>query len=460
MNKRTAIVLAAGKGTRMKSLRPKVLHEVAGQPLIAHVLEAIGACGVEKPVVVIGHGGEEVQAYLGEKALYAWQREQCGTGHAVMMAQDFLANDVETVMVLCGDTPLFQAKTLEALFLAHEKQGALATVLTAQMADPTGYGRIIRDDTGALLAIVEEKDGSPAQRAIKEINAGTYCFNKDALRKVLGQLRPNNAQGEYYLTDVLALLRQEGTVTAYQVDDASEVLGINNRQQLAEAERLMQQRLRAQWMDAGVTMIDPSSVWLHRQVTIEPDTVLYPQTFLEGTVTIGSGSVIGPGTRIKDSFIGAQVHIQNSIVLESQIGDGSTIGPFAYIRPGTRLEQDVKVGDFVEIKKSHIGKGSKVPHLSYVGDAIIGSDVNVGAGTITCNYDGENKFQSIVEDGVFIGSNSNLVAPVTIGAGAVIGAGSTITKNVPSGALAVERSRQVTKEGYQEIRRKKCCKKK
>ncbi|KAB2953031.1 bifunctional UDP-N-acetylglucosamine diphosphorylase/glucosamine-1-phosphate N-acetyltransferase GlmU [Heliorestis acidaminivorans] len=456
MKKRTAIVLAAGKGTRMKSQHPKVLHEIAGEPLIAHVVKTIGACGVKKPVVVIGHGGEEVQAYLGEKALYAWQKEQLGTGHAVMVAQSALDSDEQTVMVICGDTPLLTQETLEALFLAHEKKNALATVLTARVANPKGYGRILRDDSGAVQAIVEEKDATEEERVIKEINAGTYCFDKEALEKALEQIKPNNAQGEYYLTDVLAILRQQGIVAAFEMEDAREVMGINNRQQLAEAERLMQERLRAKWMDAGVTMVDPNSVWLHGSVSIEEDTIIYPQTLLEGSVTIGRGSVIGPGTRIKDSHIGAEVIIQNSIVLESHISDGCTVGPFAYLRPGTRLEEEVKVGDFVEIKKSHIGKGSKIPHLSYVGDALIGTDVNIGAGTITCNYDGENKHLSVVEDGAFIGSNTNLVAPVRIGEGSVIGAGSTITKDVPAGALAVERNRQIIKDGYCKIRQKDC----
>lgn len=449
MNKRTAIVLAAGKGTRMKSRRPKVLHQVAGQPLITHVIEAIAACGVEQSVVVIGHGGEEVQATLGEGAIYAWQREQLGTGHAVMMARPQISDEVKTVMVVCGDTPLLTGKTLASLLTSHEKSGAMATVLTAVLHDPSGYGRIIRDASGYVTAIVEQKDATDEQRSIREINSGTYCFDRAALFAALDEITPANAQGEYYLTDVLAIFRKRGGFVGAQVmEDEREILGINSRRQLAEAEAVMQQRLREKWMDAGVTMIDPNSVWFSHRVSIGPDTILYPQTILEGETVIGEGCVLGPATRISNSCIGDEVTVQNSIILDSHVSDRCTVGPFAYLRPGTKLGEEVKVGDFVEIKKSVIGKGSKVPHLSYVGDATIGTGVNIGAGTITCNYDGEKKSSTTIEDGVFIGSNTNLVAPVVVGAGALIGAGSTITKDVPAGSLAVERARQIVKEGY------------
>ncbi|MBM7866388.1 bifunctional UDP-N-acetylglucosamine diphosphorylase/glucosamine-1-phosphate N-acetyltransferase GlmU [Heliobacterium gestii] len=449
MHKRTAVVLAAGKGTRMKSRQPKVLHAVAGQPMICHVLDALADCGVAQPVVVVGHGGEAVQQCLGDRARYAWQQEQLGTGHAVMMARPEVSEEVETVMVLCGDTPLLTGATLAALWETHEKTGAMGTVLTAVIGEPKGYGRILRDDAGHVAAIVEEKDADENQKAIREINAGTYCFDRAALFAALDAITPANAQGEYYLTDVLAIFRRQGgRVAAHTLTDEREILGINSRSQLAEAEAVLQDRLRRKWMDAGVTLIDPGSVFFHAQAVIGPDTIIYPQTIIEGETVIGEGCRLGPATRIWGSRIGNNVAIQNSIVLDSQISDDCAVGPFAYLRPGTCLAEEVKVGDFVEIKKSVIGKGSKVPHLSYVGDATVGEGVNIGAGTITCNYDGHNKHTTTIEDGAFIGSNTNLVAPVTVGAQALIGAGSTITKDVPAGALAVERSHMKIKEDF------------
>ncbi|MBC9784183.1 bifunctional UDP-N-acetylglucosamine diphosphorylase/glucosamine-1-phosphate N-acetyltransferase GlmU [Heliobacterium chlorum] len=449
MHMRTAVVLAAGKGTRMKSRRPKVLHEVAGRPMVHHVLEALAACDVTQPVLVIGHGGDQVQACLGERAVYAWQQEQLGTGHAVMMARPLISEQVQTVMVVCGDTPLLTGATLAALWQCHEEKGAMATVLTALLDNPTGYGRIIRDEMGNVAAIVEEKDASETQKAIREINSGTYCFERAALFSALDEITPANAQGEYYLTDVLAIFRQRGGfVAAHKIDDNQEIVGINSRQQLAEAEAVLQNRLRRKWMDAGVTMIDPASVWLNAQVKIGSDTIIYPNTILEGDTVIGEGCTIGPATRVRDSRIGNHGVVQNSIVLESEVGNDCSVGPFAYLRPGTVLSDEVKVGDFVEIKKSVIGQGSKVPHLSYVGDATVGTGVNIGAGTITCNYDGEKKHSTTIHDGAFIGSNTNLVAPVVIGAGALVGAGSTISKDVPAGALAVERAHLKVKEGY------------
>ncbi|MCW2277019.1 bifunctional UDP-N-acetylglucosamine diphosphorylase/glucosamine-1-phosphate N-acetyltransferase GlmU [Heliophilum fasciatum] len=449
MGKRAVIVLAAGKGTRMRSNRPKVLHEVAGQPLVMHVLDAVETCDVQTPVVVIGHGGDAVQACLGDRAQVAWQQEQLGTGHAVMMARTLIPDDVTTVMVLCGDTPLLRGATLADLWQTHEQSGAMATVLTAVVPEPTGYGRMVRDDQGHVVAIVEEKDATPEQKAITEINSGTYCFERAALWTALDEIRPVNAQGEYYLTDVLAIFRDRGGVVgAHIVQDTQEILGINSRRQLAEAEQVMQERLRQYWMDAGVTMLDPSSVWLSADVRIGKDTVIYPQTMLEGQTVIGEDCTVGPLTRIRDSVIANGVVIQNSVVLGSQVADGCSIGPFAYLRPGTELAEDVKVGDFVEVKKSRIGAGSKLPHLSYVGDAVLGTGVNIGAGTITCNYDGENKWLTTIDDGAFVGSNTNLVAPVHVGARAIIGAGSTITKDVPPEALAIERAPQRNVDGF------------
>ncbi|MCL6635566.1 MAG: bifunctional UDP-N-acetylglucosamine diphosphorylase/glucosamine-1-phosphate N-acetyltransferase GlmU [Peptococcaceae bacterium] len=438
-----AVVLAAGKGTRMKSRLPKVLHQLCGRPMISHVLDAVRGAGAGRIVVVVGHGADQVSRVIGEGASIALQAEQLGTGHALLQAGPFLDHFKGSVLVVCGDTPLITSSTLAGLAAEHVSSGAAATVLTAIVDEPHGYGRVIRDGEGRVIRIVEEKDAGPEEKLVREINTGIYCFAANGLFEALAGLRPANAQGEYYLTDIIGRYVEKGLpVRAATAGDPEEVSGINDRVQLARAERLMREAILEDLMRSGVTVVDPASTFIDRRVKIAPDTVIYPFTIIEGDSIIGEGCVIGPGTRLKDARVGESVTIQNSIVLESTVGNGAAIGPFAYLRPGTVIGKDVKVGDFVEIKKSFIGDGSKVPHLSYLGDAVVGRKVNIGAGTITCNYDGQRKWPTEIGDGAFIGSNANLVAPVKIGPGAYVGAGSTITKDIPGGALGVERARQ------------------
>ncbi len=438
-----AVILAAGKGTRMKSKLPKVLHKLSGSSMLSYVMDAVSAAGIEKTVVVVGCGADQVAREVEGRAQVALQSEQLGTGHALMQAGTVLKGTSGQLLVLCGDTPLIKSETLSELMRFHSSSGLAATVLTSLMEDPTGYGRVIRDARDKVIKIVEHKDASAEEKLVLEINTGVYCFELDGLFNALERITPANVQGEYYLTDVIELLAGEGRpVGAFLINDPRETAGINDRVQLAEADRYLRDRVLEDLMRSGVTVVDPRSTFVDRKVRVGRDTVILPFTFIEGSTVIGEDCVIGPCSRLVNASVGNGVTVQNSIVLESSMGDSCNIGPFAYIRPGTSLKQGVKVGDFVEIKKSVIGDGSKVPHLSYVGDATIGDNVNVGAGTITCNYDGRNKWHTSIRDGAFIGSNTNLVAPVEIGAGAVTGAGSTITKDIPPGALGLERARQ------------------
>lgn len=437
------VVLAAGKGTRMKSKLPKVLHKICGEAMISYVINAVAAAGVETIIVVAGHGSAQVTREVEGRAQIVLQEEQLGTAHALQQAAPFLSNFQGQILVLCGDTPLIEASTLLDLYHSHTDAGCDATVLTAAMDDPAGYGRVVRNNQGALVKIVEQKDASQEEKQIREINTGIYCFSSAGLFDALYRLAPNNAQGEYYLTDIIEMYISEGRrVGAVMLENPREIMGINDRVHLAEAEKHMRGRILDELMLSGVTIVDPLSTFVDRQVRVGRDTVIFPFTFIEGNTVIGEDCVIGPGTRLVNTTIGNAVSVQNSVVTESSMGDRCNIGPFAYLRPGTRLGQGVKVGNFSEIKNSLIGDGSKVPHLSYVGDATLGKNVNIGAGTITCNYDGCNKWPTKIDDGAFIGSNTNLVAPVNIGAGAVTGAGSTITKDVPAGALGVERAKQ------------------
>ncbi|QGP92068.1 Bifunctional protein GlmU [Neomoorella glycerini] len=443
MAETVAVILAAGQGKRMHSRLPKVLHRVAGRSLLEHVLAATRQAGIEDNIIVIGHGAEEVRAALGPEQKYALQEQQLGTGHALAQARQ-AAGEAATVLVLCGDTPLIRPATLSGLLHHHRATGAAVTILAARIADPTGYGRIIRDGQGQVKGIVEERDATPVEKAINEINTGIYCFAAAFLWPALARLKPDNDQGEYYLTDVVAMAVSQGLrVETLVAGDAGEVLGVNDRAQLAAAGAVWRRRINTALMLDGVTIIDPEATYIDVTVTIGKDTIIYPATFLEGHTIIGAGCSLGPGTTIRDSQVGDGSTVIHAVVLESTIGPGCQVGPFAYLRPGTVLEAGVKVGDFVEIKASRIGRGSKVPHLTYLGDATVGMGVNIGAGTITCNYDGRQKWPTIIEDGAFIGSNTNLVAPVRVGAGALVGAGSTITEDVPAGALALARERQV-----------------
>ena len=451
MQEMVAVILAAGKGTRMKSALPKVLHAVGGRPMLRHVMTAAEQAGAKRTIVVVGFGGDQVQAKIGAAAEYVLQAEQLGTGHAMMQVQPVLAGFSGTILLLCGDTPLLTDKTLLALVAAHQQSGAAATVLTAMPADATGYGRILRNESGQVLGIVEQKDATPEQKKIGEINTGIYCFEAAPLFAALAGLTCNNAQKEYYLTDVLAILAQAGQqVGAVEVADFQETLGINSRLQLAEAEKILRQRKLVELMDSGVTVMDPASTFVDATVSVGEDTVLYPFTWLEGETTIGRDCRIGPNSRIADSQLGDAVTLHFSYAHECKIAEGVTVGPYVHLRPDTQLAAGVKVGNFVEIKNSLVGQGSKVPHLSYIGDTDIGSGVNIGSGTITVNYDGKKKHRTHIGDDAFIGCNTNLVAPVSVGAGAYIAAGSTITKDVPDGALGVGRARQSNIAGWVE----------
>ncbi|MCR4962686.1 MAG: bifunctional UDP-N-acetylglucosamine diphosphorylase/glucosamine-1-phosphate N-acetyltransferase GlmU [Firmicutes bacterium] len=439
MKEMAAIVLAAGKGTRMVSAKPKVLHELLGKPMIDYVLQALRGAEVSRVVTVIGSGAEEVREHLGDACSFALQEPQLGTGHAVMQGLPCLGPEVETVMVVCGDTPLLTKETLQGLKTHFEESRSSCTVLTAVLDDPAAYGRILRDDSGALLGVVEARDASPRQLAIQEINSGVYCFVKKDLEEAIGSLTTGNQQGEYYLTDTIAVLRNAGKkTTAFCCGDPAEIQGVNDRCQLAEAEGLLRARKNRQLMLSGVTLVDPDTVYIDAGVEVGMDTVIGPSVYIGGASRVGSGCQIGPWVKIVDS----------------QVGDGVSVGPFAYLRPGTVLADHSKAGHFVEIKNSQIGAGSKVPHLSYIGDAELGENVNVGCGTITCNYDGVAKYRTKIGDGTFIGSNSNFIAPVEVGNRCTIGAGSTITADVPDGSLAIARSTQRIIENWAGKRKK------
>lgn len=457
MTNRYAVILAAGQGTRMKSKLYKVLHPVCGKPMVQHVVDQISALQMKQMVAVVGHGAEKVQDQLGDKVQYVLQEEQLGTAHAVMQAEEILSDEEGITLVVCGDTPLITSETMEKLIAEHESLGAKATILTAKPTDPTGYGRIIRNSEGTVERNVEHKDATEEERKVKEINTGTYCFDNKALFQALKQVNNDNVQGEYYLPDVIEILRNNGEiVAAYQTPDFNETLGVNDRVALSQAETLMKKRINERHMRNGVTLIDPEQTYISDDAQIGSDTVIYPGTVILGRTFIGEENTIGPQTEIKDSKIGNGNTIRQSVVHDSEVGTETTIGPFAHIRPKSVLENNVKIGNFVEIKKSVMSSGSKASHLSYIGDAEIGKDVNLGCGSITVNYDGKNKFLTKVEDGAFIGCNSNLVAPVTVGKNAYVAAGSTITENVPAESLSIARSRQTVKENYvQKLNEKK-----
>lgn len=449
MSNTYAIVLAAGQGTRMKSSLYKVLHPVCGKPMVAHVIDHVQQLGTDRIVSIVGHGAEKVEQTLGNVSEYALQAEQLGTAHAVMQAESVLGDLDGTTIVICGDTPLIRPSTMEKLIEHHGQTNAKATILTAFADDPAGYGRIIRGEQGEVLRNVEHKDATEEERLVQEINTGTYCFDNRALFEALHKVNNDNAQGEYYLPDVLSILREEGAyVGAYATDDFSETLGVNDRVALSQAEETMRLRIAEEHMRNGVTIINPQNTYISAEAEIGRDTVLQPGTMIEGNSVIGSECLIGPNSQISNSTIGDRVSINASVVLDSEIGSDTTVGPYAHIRPETQLGENVRIGNFVEVKKSTIGHASKVSHLSYIGDAEIGSQTNFGCGSITVNYDGKNKHVTTVGDGVFIGCNTNLVAPVQIGDDAFVAAGSTVTKDVPGDALAIGRARQENKEGY------------
>ena len=435
MRKMSAVILAAGKGTRMKSELPKVLHCLGHKPMAQYVIDSARSAGIDDICVVVGHGAEQVKEALGPDIFYALQEPQLGTGHALKQAIPCCSPDAESFIVLCGDTPLLTPETLKSLRDYFESTKAACTVMSAVLPEGGAYGRIIRDSQGSLSAIVEARDATPEQAAIREINSGVYCFDSKYLLKVIDTIKPNNAQGEYYLTDLISVIREQGgLVNAYICREAAEIGGVNDRCQLAEAASVLRKRRNRQLMLSGITMVDPSTVYIDDNVEIGVDCLIEPNVYIEGPCRIGSGCHIGPSVKI----------------VASNIGDNCEIGPFCYIRPGTVLDDKVKAGHFVEIKKSHIGHGSKVPHLSYIGDTTVGRDVNIGCGTITCNYNGKQKFATIIEDEAFIGSNTNLVAPVKVGRRSTVGAGSTITEDVPADTLALGRGRQRNIPGWTE----------
>lgn len=455
------IVLAAGEGKRMRSATPKVLHAIAGRSLIGHVLEAAAAVDPAHVVVVVGHGRDQVLAHLDEVAPWVdtvVQDQQLGTGHAVRIALAALATahvlEASPIVVLSGDTPLLTGQTVRNLVDAQISSGGAATVLTAVLPDPAGYGRVVRDGAGAVEAIVEDRDATADIRAISEINAGMYVFDPIALAPALERLTTANDQGEEYLTDVVGLLRAEGRpVTGLIVDDAHEILGVNDRGQLADAAAIMRDRINARWMLEGVSMLDPASTWIDVDVDLAPDVTLLPQTSLLGPTTIASGARIGPGTTLTSCEVGAQASVIHTWAELAVIDAGASVGPFTYLRPGARLGAGARAGAFVEMKNSSLGAGAKVPHLSYVGDAEVGPGTNIGAATIFVNYDGQSKHRTVIGRDARIGSDTMLVAPVNVGDGAYTAAGSVITDDVPAGAMAVGRARQRNIPGWVQRKR-------
>jgi bifunctional UDP-N-acetylglucosamine pyrophosphorylase / glucosamine-1-phosphate N-acetyltransferase len=445
------VILAAGQGTRMKSQLPKVLHPIAGQPMVERVLQAAESLKPATTTLIVGHRAEVMRARLSARRQlqYAVQEPQLGTAHALQQAEPLLAGRTGTVVLLSGDVPLLTSATLERLVATHCGAQAAATVVTATVDRPYGYGRIVRTQ-GRIARIVEERDASPAQRQIKEINSGIYAFDLAPLFDALRGIASQNAQGEFYLTDLVAIYRRRKLpVETLLVENPQEIRGINSRTELAEVSRLVRQTKNEELMASGVTLIDPAATYIDADAQIGPDTVIHPGVVIEGHTRIGTACEIQAHVRIADSVLGDRVTVNNfCVIVGAQVADGAAIGPFAHLRPDTIVGERAKVGNFVELKKTSLGAGSKANHLAYLGDATIGAGVNVGAGTITCNYDGQQKHQTIIEDGAFIGSDSQLIAPVRVGKGAYVGAGSSITQDVPAGALGIARGRQVNLEGW------------
>jgi bifunctional UDP-N-acetylglucosamine pyrophosphorylase/glucosamine-1-phosphate N-acetyltransferase len=452
------VILAAGKGTRMKSAEAKVLHKAAELPLIEHVLRAADLLAPATEVLVVGHQADRVRAALAKRPglRFALQEPQLGTGHALLQAEPDLAGARGTVLLLYGDVPLLRGATLGALAAAHRQRGAAATVLTARVDNPHGYGRIVRE-RGRIVAIVEEKDATPEQRAIQEINSGIYAFELAPLFEALKSLGSANAQGEYYLPDIVRVYRERGLpVETMAVDDPHEILGVNSRKELAAVADMLKTRRAEELMALGVTIVDPASTWIGPDVEVAPDAILHPHVHLEGETRIGAHVEIHSWVRVVDSTIDEGVTINNFCVITgSHVARSARIGPFAHIRPQSDVGEAAHVGNFVELKKTALGTGAKANHLAYLGDATIGERVNIGAGTITCNYDGTAKFQTVIEDGAFIGSDTQLIAPVTVHKDAYVGTGTTLREDVPSGALAVSAGKQRNIEGWVENKKKK-----
>lgn len=438
------LILAAGKGTRMKSDLPKVIHKVNGIPMVKKILNELEKLGTEENILILGHKKEEILKELGE-IKYAVQEEQLGTGHAIMQAENLLKDYEGDVMILYGDTPLLRHETLKAMYEAHKKSGVATTILTSVYENPFGYGRIVKNGE-KVTAIVEEKEADEETKKIKEVNAGVYCCNAKELFAALKKVTNNNEKGEYYLTDIVGIQVGEGkTVASFVLEDNREILGVNSKVELAEASKILRERKNTSLMEEGVILIDPVSTYIEETVKIGKDTVIYPTVMLQGNTVIGENCEIIGCTRIIDSTLGNDIRIESSVIEESIVDDKVTMGPFAHLRPKSHLKEKVHIGNFVEVKKSTLEYGVKAGHLTYLGNATVGKDTNIGAGTITCNYDGVNKFDTVIGENVFIGSDTMLVAPVNIGDKAITGAGSVITKDVAPRALAVERNKQIIK---------------
>ena len=445
-----ALVLAAGQGKRIKSDLPKVLHKVCGKEMVKHVIDSIRKSGIDDVNVIVGKGAELVKEKTSDRNVsYSLQEEQLGTGHAVKCAEEFLTGKKGVVAVFTGDTPLIRQSTVENLIEEHINNKNAATILTAMVDDPTGYGRIVRKGN-QVLKIVEHKDCNPEELKIKEMNSGIYCFDIEMLVNALDKLNNNNEQGEYYLTDIIEILKAENQNIGAVVTDFEETIGVNSRVQLAEAEEILKNRINLMHMENGVTLIDPKTTYIGIDVEIGKDTIIYPNNILEGNTKIGSNCTLYQNSRIVDSVIGDEVDIQSSVILSSNIGDNTTVGPFAYIRPETTIGKHARIGDFVEIKKSTIGDGTKVSHLTYIGDAEVGSECNFGCGTVVVNYDGKVKNKTIIGNHSFIGCNTNLVSPVKVEDNTYIAAGSTITSEVKEGELAIARAKQRNISGWVE----------
>lgn len=444
-----AIILAAGEGKRMKSNTPKVLHKVCGKEMINHVIDNIRKSGVEEVSVVIGKGADKVRKGTESRNIfYSVQEEQLGTGHAVMCAEEFLKGKKGSVAIFVGDGPLITEETVTKLTKYHEEQKCSATVLTSIMSDPLKYGRIIRDSQGEVEKIVEFKDCNEEEVKVNEINSGMYCFDIDTLLSTLGKLNNNNNQGEYYLTDVIEILKSESKKVGAISVDVEEITAVNSKVELSVANDIMRSRINRNHMDNGVIIMDTKSTYIECDVIIGQDTVVYPGNVIEGTTVVGENCVLYSNNRITNSIIGDDVTVENSVVLNSKIGNNTTVGPFAYIRPETTIGDNARIGDFVEIKKSSIGDGTKVSHLTYIGDAEVGEKCNFGCGTVVVNYDGKAKYKTTIGNNVFIGCNTNLVSPVEVEDNTYIAAGSTITEKIPEGSLAIARARQINKENW------------
>ena len=450
----TSVILAAGMGTRMKSKMPKVLHKVCGKPLSKWVIDASEAAGADKVCAVVGHKAETVKEVLGDVCEFALQAEQKGTGHAVMQAIDVIKNSKGEVVILNGDTPLITAETINKAIEYHKNNGNQATVITAILYDATVYGRIVRDNYGSVLKIVEQKDASKEEKKINEVNSGMYVFDAQSLVYALDKITPNNAQGEYYLTDTLEILLSAGKkIGGYAISDNDEIRGINDRVQLNEAEKIMQKRINEYHMRNGVTMRNPESVYIEDGVEIGNDTEICQNVTIKSGTKIGSDCVIGSGSMLDRAVIHDGVDVLSSVILESEVDEGTHVGPFAYIRPNCHVGKEVKVGDFVELKNSNIDDGTKISHLTYIGDSDVGKRVNFGCGTVTCNYDGKKKYRTTIGDDCFVGCNTNFVSPINVGDGVYIAAGSTITEDIPENSLSIARARQVNKEGWKDKRK-------